>query len=90
MATFKVYPYGNGDAEQQVEAPSARRAAEEYWAMRVLDGDAGANEEERVVVEHADGPNADPSARWRMKEGRLVACFDVSVMRVEVSAIEAK
>jgi hypothetical protein len=92
MATFKVYPDGNNDAAMDVEAPTARRAAEAYWEERVIDGEAQANMEERLIVEHDDGPNVDPSATWFIHKGRVFAKFDVTVTHVEVSAVavEAK
>lgn len=90
MATFRVYPDGNGGAQESVEAPSARRAAELYWeAQAIAINGTAANEEERLIVEHSDGPRVDPSATWITDEDGTFARFDVSVVHVEVSAVEA-
>jgi hypothetical protein len=90
MAIFRVYPEGNDDAAMDASARTAREAAESYWEQRVLDGDARANEEERIIVMHADGPKVDPSATWYTDEDGTFARFDVTVMSVTVSAVEAK
>ena len=90
MAIFIVYPDGNRDAAQRVPANMARRAAEAYWQRRVCRGNVRANEEERIVVEHTDGPKVDTSVMWHIEGGRMFALFDVCVVSVDVSAAEAK
>lgn len=90
MATFSVYPDGSGGDRREIEAPTARQAAEAYWTERFMEGEARTNDRNQVIVEHDDGPRVDSSATWHTDEDGTFATFLVSVTRVEVSAVEAK
>lgn len=90
MAIFEVYPDGNGKAKEAVDAPTARAAARRYHETRVKAGEAPVNEVERVIVEHADGPAVDPSAKWDKDEDGTFARFDVAIVAITAIAVEAK